>query len=257
MRKPLIATTLLLSGVLGTGYLMGQLGGATATFAAAKKHAAGTTKHKLLTGSATQRQTAGVAGAKHADGQITAVNGSTLTIKADADKAGSNEYTAVTTVNLSGSTKYQSGKGSAATSTKPTIAVGQYIVAEGTVSSDGKTLDATLVSVGTHGQGRGGPGGPAHASGPHADGTVTAVNGSSITIKADADQAGSGEYTAVTTITLSSATQYETGRGGAASTVKPAITAGEYIMAEGTLSNGGTTLNATRVSVRPTGPGGH
>jgi hypothetical protein len=252
MRKPLIATRLLVTGAFGAVYLIGQVGGATPSFAASRftQHGTSTTNHQHFTGRATQKQAAG----KHADGQITAVNGNTITVKADADRAGSNEYTAVMTINLTSSTQYVTGKGSAATSTKPTISVGEYIVAEGTVSSDGKTLTATLVSVSTRGQGRGGSG---HASGPHADGTVTAVNGDTITVKPDADKAGSNEYTAVTTITLSSTTQYETGHDAAATTTRPTITVGEYIIAEGTLSSDGKTLAATRVSVRPSATAGH
>jgi len=103
MRRPLIATTLVVAGTFGTGYLVGQIKGAApsfaATTAAAKKHTANTTK-KLVTGRATQKQAATPSTGKHADGQVTAVSGNTITVKADADKAGSNEYTAVTTILL-------------------------------------------------------------------------------------------------------------------------------------------------------------
>ncbi|GAC1512192.1 MAG: hypothetical protein NVS2B16_14740 [Chloroflexota bacterium] len=257
MRRPLIATTLVVAGTFGTGYLVGQIKGAApsfaATTAAAKKHTSSTTK-KLVTGRATQKQAATSTTGKHADGQVTAVRGNTITVKADADKAGSNEYTAVTTILLNGSTQYEAGRGAAASSTKPTISVGQSIVAEGSVSTDGTTLTATLVSVHTGGQGHGGPG---HASRPHADGTVSAVSGNVITVKADADRTGSNEYTAVTTINLTASTQYNAGRDSAATTTRPAIAAGDEIEAEGTLSNDGTTLTATRVSVRPAGTTGH
>ncbi len=238
MNKPLIATTLLAAGTLGTGYVIGQIAGVSPSFAAV-----GTHTHSLRTNVANQS-----AGA-HADGQITAVNGDSITVTPDADRAGSNEYTGVTTINLTSATKYAAGHDAAATATRPAFTVGQHIVAEGTVSADGKTLSATLVSVGDGGHGPGGFGGPGHMFGPHADGMVTAVSGDTISLKADADQAGSNEDTAVTSVVLTSATTYDA--------TKPSITAGEYLIAEGTLSNGGATLTATRVSVHPSGPGGH
>lgn len=247
MNKPLIAITLLTAGTLGTGYVIGQIAGVSPSFAAGGTHTH-TANHSLHTNVANQP-----AGA-HADGQITAVNGDSITVTPDADRAGSNEYTGVTTINLTSATKYAAGHDAAATATRPAFAVGQHIVAEGTVSADGKALSATLVSVDAGGHG---PGGPGHMSGPHADGMVTAVNGDTISLKADADQAGSNEDTAVTSVVLTSATTCDAGHDSAPSTTKPSITAGEYLIAEGTLSNGGTTLTATRVSVHPSGPGGH
>ncbi len=250
MNKPLIAITLLTAGTLGTGYVIGQIAGVSPSFAAGGTHTH-TASHSLRTNVANQP-----AGA-HADGQITAVNGDSITVTPDADRAGSNEYTGVTTINLTSATKYAAGHDAAATATRPAFTVGQHIVAEGTVSADGKTLSATLVSVGADGHGPGGPGGPGHMSGPHADGMVTAVNGDTISLKADADQAGSNEDTAVTSVVLTSATTYDAGHDSAPSTTKPSITVGEYLIAEGTVSNGGATLTATHVSVRPSGPGGH
>jgi len=247
LNKPLIAITLLTAGTLGTGYVIGQIAGVSPSFAAGGTHTH-TANHSLHTNVANQP-----AGA-HADGQITAVNGDSITVTPDADRAGSNEYTGVTTINLTSATKSAAGHDAAATATRPAFAVGQHIVAEGTVSADGKALSATLVSVDAGGHG---PGGPGHMSGPHADGMVTAVNGDTISLKADADQAGSNEDTAVTSVVLTSATTYDAGHDSAPSTTKPSITAGEYLIAEGTLSNGGTTLTATRVSVHPSGPGGH
>lgn len=247
MNKPLIAITLLTAGTLGTGYVIGQIAGVSPSFAAGGTHTH-TASHSLRTNVANQP-----AGA-HADGQITAVNGDSITVTPDADRAGSNEYTGVTTINLSSATRYGAGRGAPATATRPAFAVGQYLVAEGTVSADGKTLSATLVSVGAGGHG---PGGPGHMFGPHADGTVSAVNGDTISLKADTDQTGSSEYTAVTSVVLTSATMYDGGHDSAPSTTKPSITVGEYLIAEGTVSNGGATLTATHVSVRPSGPGGH
>jgi hypothetical protein len=258
MHRPLIATSFLVAGTLAVGFAFTHTGGATPSFAAGGKHKLSTTK-KHKASSTVHKTSAAQSSTQHADGTVTAINGDTITVKADADRAGSTEYTSVTTINLTGTTKYSAGHDSAATTTRPTISVGQYIIAEGTVSSDGKTLTASQVSVGAGGPGHGGPGfdGPGHDSGPHADGTVSAVNGDTITVTADTDPAGSTEYTKVTTIVLTSSTQYDAGRDSAATTTKPTITAGEHIVAEGTLSSDGTTLTATQVSVETGGPGGH
>ena len=237
MHKALIAVSLFVAGTFATGYVLGQGTGATPTLAAGSKH-------KQASGTALRTQQTGQSATPHADGTVTAVNGDRITVKADNDPAGSSEYTKVTTIVLTSSTKYNAGNGST-TTTKPTISTGQYIIAEGSVSSDRTTLTATLVSVGRHGPGRGGPG----QGGPHADGTVTAVNGDTITVQADNDPAGSTEYTKVTTIILTSTTQYNNGPG-TTSTTRPTISAGQYIVADGTLSSNGTTLTATRVSVR-------
>jgi hypothetical protein len=236
MRKGLIGASLVVAGTFGTGYVLGQGIGATPSFAAGGKHT-------HTSGTAIRTQQTGQSATPHADGTVTAVNGDTITVQADNDAAGSTEYTKVTTIVLSSSTKYNADNGST-TTTKPTISTGQHIVAEGTVSTDGTTLTATLVSTGTHGPGQGGPG----RGGPHADGTVTTVNGDTITVQADSDPAGSTEYTKVTTIVLTSTTQYDNGPGSTSAT-KPTISTGEHIAAEGTLNGDGTVLTATRVSV--------
>jgi hypothetical protein len=90
---------------------------------------------------------------------------------------------------------------------------------------------------------------------PHADGTVTAVNGNTITVKPDTDAAGSNEYTKVTTVIIGGSTQISTGRGTAATVA--AITVGSRFVAEGTLSSDGTTLTATRFQVAPADHAGH
>ncbi|HEX6509310.1 MAG TPA: DUF5666 domain-containing protein [Chloroflexota bacterium] len=234
MRKRFIAASLVCAGTLGIGYALDQGSAVTLSFAAS-----GT--HTHVSGKAIRAQQTSQSGTPHADGTVSAVNGNTITVKADTDPAGSTEYTKVTTIVLTGSTKYDAGNGTT-TTTKPTISSGQRIEAEGTVSADGTTLTATVVSVGTHGHGGSGQGGP------HADGSVTAVNGNTITVQADNDPAGSTEYTKVTTIVLTSTTQYDNGPGNI-STTQPTISTGQYIVADGTLSSDGTTLTATHVSV--------
>lgn len=235
MHKAFMAVSLLVAGTFTAGYILVQAAEPTPTFAASGAHR-GASQTTL------RGQQTGQSATPHADGTVTAVNGNTITVKADNDPAGSTEYTKVTTIVLTSSTKYNAGNGT--TTTRPTISAGQYVVAQGTVSSNGTTLTATLVSVGTHGPGHGGAG----RGGPHADGTVTAVNGDTISVKADNDPAGSTEYTKVTAINLTSTTQYDNGPGST-TTTRPTISVGQYIVAEGTLSSNGTTLTATRVSV--------
>jgi hypothetical protein len=249
VRKPLIVATLATAGALAA-YGFGQFGDVTPTFAA--QHAAKihkSTSHgkkttgKKTTGRNSRGNAEGQNATPHADGTITGINGDVLTVKPDNDPAGSTEYTKVTTITLTTSTKYAAGKGTT-TTTRPTFTVGEYIVAEGTVSSDGTSLTATLVSAGKAGGHGGG-----NRGGPHADGTVTGVNGNNVSVTPDNDPAGSNEYTKVTTIVLTNTTQFDTGKG-ATTTTRPTISAGQFIIAEGTVSSDGTTLTATHVSLR-------
>lgn len=157
MRTSLITLAVLALAVFGAGYVVGQVRGIAAGSAA-------TGGPVVLPGfrdtnrfdSFSNHPFAGSSGAKHADGTVTAVNGDTITVQADNDASNPNEYTSVTTIVLNNSTTYQGTGG------KSAIKVGSHIVAEGTVSSDGKTLTAS--SVGTGGAG-GCPHGQAPASG--------------------------------------------------------------------------------------------
>lgn len=230
MRKPLIAATLVTAGVFSTGYMIGQLQGPIPVNAASKH--AGTGSNPI-----TRAQASGTATpkARHADGAVTAVNGNTITVKPDNDQAGSDEYTQVTTIVLTSSTTFKGG------TTRASIVAGVPIVAEGTVSGDGKTLTATSVGVGGHAGHRGGQGGP------HADGSVVGITGNTVTVKPDTDPTGSNEYTRVTTVLLTGSTTY-----GSSST-RASIVAGAQFDAEGTVSSDGTTLTATRFNIRGTG----
>lgn len=82
----------------------------------------------------------------HAGGEVTAVSGSTITVK---DRDG-----ATVTIKVDGSTTYLVAGASAKLSD---IKVGMFLVAEGTKSSDG-SLTATAVRAGDHGFGRDGHG---------------------------------------------------------------------------------------------------
>lgn len=237
MRKAFIAIALLTAGVFSTGYVVGQLRGTTPAQAASKHATKGSksgTRPAQTTGTATPR-------ARHADGTVTAVNGDTITVKPDNDRAGSDEYTGVTTIVLTSSTTFKGG------ATRASIVAGASIVAEGTVSSDGTILTATSVGIGGHG------GHGAGHGGPHADGSVVSISGNTVSVTPDNDAAGSNEYTKVTTVLLTDSTTYDS------STTKASIVAGAHFIAEGTLSSDGTTLTATRFSIRGTrsGSGAH
>jgi hypothetical protein len=251
LHRTLIAATVAVCGALGVSFILAQAGGATATLAAGKHKNAAV---KKTVKSTSAKSNAATSTTPHADGTVTAVNGDTITVKADNDPAGSTEYTQVTKITLTSSTKYSAGKG-ATTTTRPAITSGEYIVAEGTLSSDKTSLTATLVSVHAAGSGIHGAGVHGAGAGPHADGTITAVNGDTLTVAADNDPAGSTEYTKVTTIVLTGTTQYATGKGTAPTTTKPTITTGEYIIAVGTLNGDQTSLTATQVWIGTKGAG--
>ena len=87
-----------------------------------------------------------------AGGQVTAVNGSSYTV---TGRGG-----APTTITTSGATTYGNFDGTAATAA--TIKVGSVIMAEGTLSADGKTLTAQRVTIAPAGMGMGGHGGRGH-----------------------------------------------------------------------------------------------
>jgi hypothetical protein len=93
------------------------------------------------------RRPGGAQDAPHADGTVTAINGDTLTISAGTDPTGTTEYTGVNTVVLTGATQYDAGHDSTGTISKSSIKVGSYVIVDGTLSSDGKTLTATSLSI--------------------------------------------------------------------------------------------------------------
>ena len=148
MKKQILATALLATGLFGAGIAVGQIGGIPGSSAASA----------VVTSTATQTapdqnsRPDGAQDARHADGTVTAINGDTLTISAGTDPSGTTEYTGVTTVVLTSATQYDAGHDSTGTISKSSIKVGSYVIVEGTVSSDGKTMTATSLGIN--------PGGP-------------------------------------------------------------------------------------------------
>jgi hypothetical protein len=221
-------------GALSLGYVAGQINSSAGAFAASK--------HATAKASGTPGTPRPVT--PHADGTVVSVSGNTITVTPDADTNETGEYTGVTTIVVNSSTTYRGVSGVSA------ITAGTFIIAEGTVSSDGKTLTATSVGVGgpgSHGGHGGGHGGHG-AGGPHADGTIVSISGNTVTVKPDADTNETDEYTKVTNVLLTSSTTYGHGQ------TKAAIVAGANFMAGGTLSADGTTLTATTFEVHTAGP---
>jgi hypothetical protein len=193
------------------------------------------------------------AGGPHVAGAVTAIKGDTVAIKPDVATWGDDTTPSVATVNLTGSTQYFAGP--MATGSKSSVVVGSHIIVQGTLSSDGKSITASRVIILPAGAAVGVGGVHVFAGGPHAAGTVTAVNGSSITIKPDTNRPD--EPQSVTTIVVTSSTQYFAGpKSQGASATRSSIKVGSYVLATGTLSSDGKTLTAKRVFVLPSAPTG-
>lgn len=144
MRKPIIVTSLFGAAIFAVGVLAGQVAGLSVSSAASKLSV-------QTNFAAAPRANVGrppMSLGPRADGTVTAISGNTITVKPDGDRgpSPSNEYNNVTTILLTSSTKYQAGPGQSGSA--KSIKVGSFIVAQGTVSSDGKTLTATTVMVG-------------------------------------------------------------------------------------------------------------
>ena len=138
MKKSVIATAILVTGMFGAGIAAGQLGGIPGSSAAS-----------AITTTTTMQAAPDQGGqdAPHADGTVSAINGDTLTISVGADPAGTTEYTGVTMVILTSATQYDAGHDDTGTISKSSITVGSYIIVDGTLSSDGKTLTATSLRI--------------------------------------------------------------------------------------------------------------
>ncbi|GAC1470835.1 MAG: hypothetical protein PVSMB7_21970 [Chloroflexota bacterium] len=147
MKRKLIRTTLLAAGLFGTGIAVGQVSGIPGSSAAGA----------VVTTTATQAAADvgglhdGAQDTPHADGTVTAINGDTLTISAGTDPARTKELTKVNTVVLTGITQYEAGHNSTGTISKSSIKVGSYVIVEGTLSSDAKTITATSLRINAEG----------------------------------------------------------------------------------------------------------
>ena len=148
MKRSIIATALLATGLFGAGLAIGQISGIPGSSAASAVSTPTTTQ----TAPGQGNHPDGAQDAPHADGTVTAINGDTLTISAGTDPSGTTEYTGVTKVVLTSATQYDAGHDSTGTISKSSIKVGSYVIIEGNLSSDGKTITATSLGIN--------PGGP-------------------------------------------------------------------------------------------------
>ena len=159
----------------------------------------------------------------HTDGNVTAINGTTFTLTEESNEGG-----AVYTVNAGAATVTKNG----ATSALSAIAVGDKVSVEGAIS--GNTITATTVSAGQpQGGGHGDRGG---MGGPHIDGNVTAVNGTTITLTEE-----SNESNTVYTVDASKATITKNGAASALSNVA----VGDKLFVQGTAT--GSSVTATSI----------
>ncbi len=152
----------------------------------------------------------------HVGGEITAVNGSTLTV------TGRDGTTY--TVNAANATVMKEG----AASTLTSLAVGEHVHVKGTL--DGTTVTAESVMAGMK-MGKGGPGGR-HGKGPGVMGTVSAINGSTVTV--------TGMNGTSYVVEAGSATVQKMAAGTLSD-----IAVGDRIGVQGTVS--GTTVTATNI----------
>lgn len=147
MKRPILAAALLATGLFGTGVAVGQISGITGSSAATTVATPTTTQAAPGVDSHPDGNRSGAQDARHADGTVTAINGDTLTIAAGTDPSNTDEYTGVTTVTLTSATQYDAGHDSTGTISKSSIKVGSYVIVEGTLSSDGKTMTATSLGI--------------------------------------------------------------------------------------------------------------
>ncbi|MDB4992377.1 MAG: hypothetical protein JWL75_622 [Parcubacteria group bacterium] len=184
----------------------------------AATHAADT---GTTTAATTQDQDHGMRQKPAAMGTVTAVSGTTITL---TDKQNGTTYT----VDASAATiRKHTAPVAGATPTAPTtitasqIAVGDMLMVQGTVS--GSNIAATAIEDGVMGMGHGGPGG--HG----VQGTVTAINGTTLTVQGKNGttytvNAGSATASKIQTISVSN------------------IAVGDSVGVEGTVS--GTSVTA-------------
>jgi len=154
-------------------------------------------------------------------GTVTAVNGDTITVSSKG--FGQNATATTYTVDATNATVTKNN----AASSVSAIAVGDTIMAQGTVS--GTSVTATKINDGVMAQ-----------RAPGVRGTVTAISGDTITVSSK----GFGQSATTTTYTVD-ATNATVTKSGAASSVS-AIAVGDTIMVQGTVS--GTSVTATKIN---------
>ncbi len=208
----------LMMPLLAAGLVAGAAAG-YAGLASAQTSAAATTGMGIVPASGVP-PSGGFRGGPHVDGTVTAVSGNIVTVTEEANEGGT-----VYSVDTSGATITKDG----AASTLSAVAVGDHVFARGTVN--GKNVTASRLYDGK------GPGGPGMArggfGGPGMGGTVTAINGTTLTVS------GGMNGVAVFTVDASKATVTKSG----ATADLSGIAVGDKIFVRGTITT--ATVTAT------------
>ena len=250
MKKPVMFGTGLAAAIFAGGYVVGQL------HSPPTSSAANQTKSLALQRSAVGERGERWAhrfGGPRAFGKVTALSGPSsdiVTIKPFVGPRGL--QFAPSTIKLTNGTRYYSGRRS--TTTADAVKVGVYVAARGTLSSDKKTLTASVIMVLPTGPTRPFAAHPRFTrrfEAPAAIGRVTAVAGNTISLRAGAFSWRVPSQ--VTTVVLTGSTRFF--RNPFASTTRSAVKVGVLVAARGTVSKDGKTLTAQRVVVVPGGLG--
>jgi hypothetical protein len=190
-------------------------------------------------------------GARPVLGTVTAVSGSTITIKPLASRFGPSA--AVTTIDVTAKTVYRTGPNT--TGSLSSIKTGQKIIAVGSLDSSGKVLTAGSVALfGTGWLPRLRSRGPfavppdVNAFKQHAGGTVTAINGSSITVKPNG-YAFAFLNNGDKPVTIRTSSKTVVRAPGTQTGSLSSIKVGDNIFAGGTLTKDGKTLTASTIIV--------
>jgi hypothetical protein len=181
--------------------------------------------------------------APSAGGEVSAVSGNTITVKAGGPASNG----ATQTITVSGSTTYTiGGPDSTTAGSLADVQVGTRIRATGTLNGDG-SLSAAAVRIDQPPSTTGTPPTPP-VGGPRGHGDVTAVSGNTITVQ-DNGPAGAG---ATQSITVTASTVYLVGGPGSVTKGSLAnVTIGTHVHAEGaTDSNGNFMAVLIRVEQR-------
>jgi hypothetical protein len=160
-------------------------------------------------------------------GTVSAISGDSITLSSKG--FGQNATATTYTVDATNATVTKAG----AASSVGSIAVGDTLMVQGTVSGDNVT--ATKINDGIQM-------GPGPARIPGVFGTVSAVNGTTLTVTSKGGPVNQGSSGTTYTVNASGATVI---KNGATSTVS-AIVTGDTVMVQGAVS--GTTITATKIS---------
>lgn len=239
MRRSILVVAAFVAAAFAVGYLAGSVNGVVRGFAANSPQAS-------ATGTPTTRCTGIKPYGPHVAGTVSGISGTTITISPVASFR--DEASVVTEILTNSSTEFYTAAG--ATASLSAVKNGDMVRAVGALSSDGKSLTATRVVIGTGAWLRPHYFGASGSPHPHAFGTVSGIKGNTIDV-APISRFGT-MFSSVTSIVTTSSTVFYNDAGGTTSI--SSVKTGDYVIATGSLSADGKTLTATRVfAVSPGG----